>query len=150
MTTYSPVTRLNRSGSMLTELLVAMGLLSSLVAAAVPMSMKLLRVRQIHQQQLVAVEELSNQLERLSQHSAKELPMLASSINLPSYLEDQLLGASLSIELVPVDGDRFAKTDNADGHRLTLTLTWTDRLGNPPTELSLSAWHYSNSEEFER
>jgi Tfp pilus assembly protein FimT len=124
-----------RHGAFLTELLVAMSLLSALAATALPLSIKISRARGLHQERLIAVEELANQLDRLCRLPANQLDTIDPQSLLTDDVTGQLTAAELQLVLTP-------QTPNlGQGRRLDLTLRWQNRLGNRD-QLIMTTWVY--------
>lgn len=126
----------HRPGTTLTELLVAIGILSSLITITLPMSVKLMRTRQLYRQRLVALEELANQMDRLTLVPASEVRRQSDELTVPVHLAEQLDNASLQL----------ATVEEAPATRLQLTLTWRDRMGNMTQPVTLTGWIYPRGE----
>lgn len=126
----------HRPGTTLIELLVAIGVLSSLITITLPMCVKIMRVRQLHRQRLVAVEALANQMDRLTLLPASEVQGQTGELTLPVHLANQLDDASLQLAIVR----------EAPATRLRLSLTWRDRMGNMTQPVTLTGWIYPRGE----
>jgi type II secretory pathway pseudopilin PulG len=126
----------HRPGTTLIELLVAIGVLSSLITITLPMCVKIMRVRQLHRQRLVAVEALANQMDRLTLLPASEAQRRTGQLTLPAHLAEQLDDASLQLAIVR----------EAPATRLRLSLTWRDRMGNMTQPVTLTGWIYPRDE----
>lgn len=107
-----------RTGTSLTELVVASSLLvtaAGLVATSAVGTHRLLR---LEQQNRVAVDELSNQLERLTLMQDDELETALLELEVSDWAARSLRDAVLS----------GTSIDDASGRRIKLTIRW-DRVG---------------------
>lgn len=128
-----PYQRRARRGSMLTELVVAGGLLVTamgLVATTLAAGRKLQR---IEQERIVAVDELSNQLEQLTALPRESLQAALDKLQPSEWAAEILDEAELSADIV----------DDAYGARLELQLNWRrlgdDQAGRSPP-LTVVGW----------
>lgn len=121
--------KLVRRGTTALEVIVSFTLLSSVLAFATPLVVRHTRLLAGQRHYRLALDELSNQLERLAALPATELPAAAREIVPSEFVTTRLPGAKLQAQLIPAD----------PGQRLTLRLTW-DEPGRRETPLMLSAW----------
>lgn len=119
-----------RRGATVLEVLVACTLLSTVLSVATPLVIQHNRLLTAHRDYQLALDELSNQLERLTALPAAELPAALEKLSPSDLATAHLHDAQLTGELA------------ADqGQRLTLHLTW----GEPQRRsapVSLAAWIY--------
>ncbi len=85
-------------------------------------------MRRLQRQYEVAVDELSNQLERLSNLSSEEFSQAAEELKPSPWVVDRLPEARLSA----------TRIDDGDGDRIELQLAWK-RPGQPPPLVGV-AW----------
>jgi len=128
----------DRRGLFLTELIVAAGILVVVMSVVTTLTVKNARLRQDARHYRLAVDELSNQLDRLTSLDEASRQRALENLSPSPQIEDALPNPALKAETI---------TD-ADGKRLVLRLSW-DRPGkrmqvtlvgwiNPlPTETSL-------------
>jgi hypothetical protein len=120
------------SGTSALELIVACTLLGGVFAAAMPLMVRhgrLLSEQRDHQR---ALEELSNQLERLTALPAADLPRAMEQLAPSPFAAAELPEAVLRGRLEPAE----------QGQRLTLELTW-HAAGRTDRPVRLAAWIYS-------
>ncbi|TWU28055.1 type II secretion system protein [Bythopirellula polymerisocia] len=120
--------RPTRHGSTMTELLVAATLLIGAMAFIGPLSVRSGRLRQDTRHYQSALEEVSNQLERLTTLEGDERTTALAELAPSQAAQSSLPNPQLSAETI----------DDADGLRIALQIQW-DRLGKPKP-LSLVAW----------
>lgn len=122
---------LNRRGASILEVLVACTLLGAVLSVATPLVIRHNRLLTEHREYQMALDELSNQLERLTALPREELPATLEKLAPSELAAAHLHGAKLSGELAEAD----------PGQRLTLHLVWDDpqRKSAP---VSLAAWIY--------
>jgi hypothetical protein len=109
--------------------IVAFTLLSSVLAASTPLVVKYRRLLTAQRNYRVALDEVSNQLERLTALPEDELSTALEQLKPSEFAAGRLPGAELRGEVEVVDF----------GRRLRLELTWDEpeRRGAP---VSLAAW----------
>lgn len=101
-----------------------------------PIAVRVGRCRQDQRHARVAMDELSNQLDRLTQLPANTLEQAIAELQPSDFARGQLREADLQAELRPSE----------DGQQLTLSLVW-DRLGSRRARpATLSTWVYSSTE----
>lgn len=118
----------NRAGTTLTELVVAAGLLVTVVGLTAGSVGGVARLYRLEQQHRVAVDELSNQLERLTQLTADQARSELEEIELSKWASISLSGGQLSGEVL----------NDSHGTRVQLSIQW-NRLG-PAKPLVAVAW----------
>ncbi len=114
---------------MMVELLVAFTLLTTLMAVAVPLVVRHGRLLTAARHYRLAVDELSNQLERLSSLPADQVQVDLRDLAPTEFTASRLPGAELSGHWQPTDV----------GGRITLSIVWDDRRPDAPP-LSMAAW----------
>ena len=118
-----------RRGSNSLEAIVSFTLLSSVLTFATPLVVKHSRLLVAQRDYRLALDEVSNHLERLSILPADELASALAQLKPSELVAAKLPGVELRGEL-----------DSADiGRRLTLRLSWDGAQGSPAT-ISLATW----------
>jgi hypothetical protein len=119
----------HRPGSTALEALVAFTLLSGALTFATPLVVQHSRLLKAQRNYRLALDEVSNQIERLSLLPTDELAGALSQLKPSELIAAKLPGAELS-----------SKLDDLDiGRRLTLRLSWQGPQGIPTT-VSLATW----------
>lgn len=118
-----------RSGTSTIEVLVAFTLLTSVLALSVPLVVRHGRVLLTARHYRLAVDELSNQLERLTSLPEAELQPALARLTPSTFTAARLPGAMLSGALEPADV----------GQRLTLKIVW-DEPQRQAAPVSMAAW----------
>ncbi len=113
------------------EVLVAFTLLTTVLSVSAPLLIRNSRLIVAQREYRVALDELSNQLDRVTTLSPNELPAAMDHLAPSDFVTTRLPGAKLSGGLEPSDL----------GTRLTLKLSWDDP-GHRRTPIVLSAWVY--------
>ena len=119
-------------GFTLTELVVASSLLVAVMAMVAPLTVRSGRLWQESRHQQLAMDELSNQLERLTALDAE-----ARTAALPQLAPSELVTAALPWATIQAETVR-----DEHGTRLVLRLNWDGR-GNPSrpsSSLTLVGW----------
>jgi hypothetical protein len=114
--------------------IVSFTLLSSVLAFATPLVVRHTRLMAGQRHYRLGLDELSNQIERLSALPAEELSAAVENLAPSEFAAERLPGAELRGEL----------TEAEFGRRLTLRLTW-DEPQRSTAPLSLTAWIGSES-----
>jgi len=125
----------HRSGSTALEALVAFTLLSAALTFATPLVVQHSRLLKAQRNYRLALDEVSNQIDRLSLLPADELSNALSQLKPSELIAAKLPGAELR-----------GKLDDSDiGRRLTLRLSWQAQ--GSPTKVSLATWVLPASQE---
>lgn len=111
------------------DLLVALTLLVTAMSVVTPLLVRYGRVMSSHRHYRLALDELSNQLERLRALPVRDVPSAIERLTLSSFIKERLPGAELKGQLRPETG----------GSRVKLSLSWNEgeRYSAP---VSLAAW----------
>ena len=117
-----------RNGTTLTEMVVAATLMVSTMAIVAPLTVRTGRLWQDARRHQLVMDELSNELERLTSLTAEQRERAIANLTPPEYLQASLPSATINAEIIR-DGE---------GMRLLLSMNW-DRLGNPKP-VSLVGW----------
>ena len=117
-----------RNGSMMTEVVVAAGLLAAAFSVTAPLVVTSGRMWQQTRHQQLAMDELSNQMERLLVISEEQQAEALQQLAVSEQLAEVLVDARLTSEII----------DDDDGKRLVLSMTW-DR-GVEALPLRLVGW----------
>jgi hypothetical protein len=118
-----------RWGASSLEAIVGFTLLSAALTLAAPLVVQHSRLLRAQRDYRLALDEISNQLERLSILPARELSGALSDLKPSELIADKLPGAELHGELHATD----------IGQNLTLRISWTGPYGTP-TAVSLATW----------
>ena len=124
-----------RRGVMMTELIVAAILMIAILSFLVPLALHTGRLWNDTQHYRRAIEELTNQLERLTTLDAESLDASLGELQPSAEIQSALPNPRLT-------GERIA---DEHGTRVRLEIVW-DRVGNP-MPVSLSAWTALPTEE---
>jgi hypothetical protein len=119
--------RLGRCGSTSYEVLVALTLLSTLLSLSLSSMVRHGRLLTSEQNYRLALDELSNQLDRLIALPGNELSLAVNELQLTPFTAERLSDAKLVGEIAPTD----------IGQRVTLRLTSKDPNG---LKLSMAGW----------
>ena len=125
-----PGTGRNRRGSLLTEAFVALVLLGALVSVVGQSTVRLTRQATLSRQHLVALEILTNQLERACALSNAEAKPGIQPFALAESAQGDLPDASCAREWKELDG----------GWHVTVTLHWRNAFSPEPIVVSLASW----------
>ena len=121
--------KVSRRGLLITELIVAAGLLVAILSVVMPLAVRSGRLWQDSRHYRLATDELTNQLEVLTSFDESELSTAISNLNISAPLQDTLPNPELSAKVVA----------DENGTRVVLRLTW-DRIGNKSTPVILVGW----------
>ena len=124
-----------RRGTSSIEILMAFTLLSTVLAVATPLIVKQGRLLKEQRDYRLAIDELSNQLERLTGLSSQELSAAVEELRPSEFAAARLPGAELRGEVDPIDV----------GSRVTLQLWW-DQPQRREAPVTLAAWVISPPE----
>ena len=124
----------HRRGVSLIEVLVSFTLLTSAMTLSLPLVVRHGRLLSAQRDYRVALDEVSNQLERITAITPDQVPNALERLTVSPAAAEKLRGATLSGELTPVD----------IGGRVMLRLTWAGLHG--PT-VTMSAWVFPPMEQ---
>jgi hypothetical protein len=118
-----------RRGTGSLDLLVSFTLLVTVISVSTPLIVRHGRLLKSQRDYRLALDELSNQMDRLTTLPADDLPQAVKQLSPSTFVTDRLHGAKLGGELQPAES----------GMRITLTLSWkeTERVRAP---VVLAAW----------
>lgn len=122
----------HRSGAFMLELVVGAAILGIFLSAVGPMFRWIHETKQINERHLVAMQELSTQMEQIAAIPASDMTdEILQSLVVSGSTQTLLSDAELTATLTP-DNDRM--------QRVTLTLSWTNRSGIAVEPKQLTAW----------
>jgi hypothetical protein len=126
----------NRRGAMMVELAVAGTLVGALLVFGLQLLSAAVAQRRAADQRQWALVELGNVMEQVAARPWAELTTAAlSKVRLSPSASSQLPGAELRIEVSTPADDPRAK-------RITATLRWQGRSGQPPAPVTVTTWRY--------
>ena len=111
------------------EMLVAFTLLTTALSLSLPLIIRHGRLLESCRHYRLALDELSNQLDRLTALPATDASSAIAHLTPSKFIADKLPDAKLSGQLQPADF----------GQRLTLHLSWVETPEHPTT-VSMAAW----------
>jgi hypothetical protein len=117
-------------------LLVALTLLVAAIGVASPLVVRHGRLLKSHRHYRLALDELTNQLDRLTALPSDELPRAVEQLSPSEFIVERLPGAQLGGELQPIE----------TGTRVTLELSWNEMAGHR-APVTLSAWVFPQPPE---
>jgi hypothetical protein len=120
--------RLRRGFSML-DLFVSFTLLVTLMSVATPLIVRHDRLLKSQRNYRLALDELSNQMESLTQLTAGQLPQAVKQVTPSAFVKERLSGVGITGEAEPAEV----------GSRVTLRLTWNEP-GRRNAPVTLAAW----------
>jgi hypothetical protein len=118
-----------RAGTSTLDALVAFTLLVTTLSVATPLVVRHGRLLKSQRDYRLALDELSNQMERVIATSASDLPATIQQLSPSEFLMERIPSAQISGALQPVDG----------GMRVVLQLTWNELAGRR-APVSLAGW----------
>ena len=118
-----------RRGTTTIELLVSFTLLSTVLGAALPLVVRHGRILHSARQYRVALDELSNQAERIGALSHDDAMKAIDELEPSPFAAERLPDAKLTAEVASSDGFE----------RVTLSLSWNEP-GRQAAPVSLVAW----------
>lgn len=118
----------SRRGLVLLEVVIAAGLVLTLMAVATPVVFQTSRIWKQTRNHQLALDELNGQMDHLLMLSAAEREAALESLEVSSTVAAILEEATLEADLI----------SDSDGKRIELSIDW-DRIGDPPP-LTLTAW----------
>ena len=123
-----------RSGTTIVEFVVACSVLGSLMMLVVPSAVRIGRAQQALRQERIAVDEVTNQMERLT-----ELPLDQLKEEM-----DELTASETAISRLPNPELQGTLEENADGYRLVVEISWNSP-GRRRAPLSMATWVYPSA-----
>jgi hypothetical protein len=111
------------------EVLVSFTLLAAILGAATPLVVTHGRLLASHRENQWALEELSDQLDRLTTLNNEQRQQALQDLQPSPFASERLPGAQLTCKLTPIEF----------GERLTLQLIWNEP-GRVSAPLTMSAW----------
>jgi hypothetical protein len=109
--------------------MVSFSLLTAVLGAALPLVVRHGRILSSARQYRIALDELSNQAERISTLGDDDAAEQIDALKPSDFALERLPGAELSTQLAA----------DSNGQRVTLSLTW-DEPGRHAARVSLVAW----------
>jgi hypothetical protein len=128
---YTKPRRLRRAASLI-ELLVAFTLLTTVLSVSAQMMVRHNRLLTAQRNYRIALDELSNQIDRLSALPADELPQAMSQLAPSAFANARLPGAELTGQIEPAE----------IGEHMILKLSWNEsqRRHSP---VALATWIFA-------
>ncbi|MGC1273827.1 MAG: hypothetical protein WBC44_08985 [Planctomycetaceae bacterium] len=124
-------------GFTITEVVVSMILLGTVVGIVVPLTKRAIDQREQAQVRRAALIEVSNALERLvADPTAGPKSGEVREMPLPERLSSQLREPHFSVTAVPIEG-------TAEGRRFDAVLTWVEPNGRRSSPIRLSAFAFT-------
>jgi len=123
-----------RRGTTITEFVVACTLLGSLTALVVPSAVRIRRLQQTIRHDRIAMDEVTNQLDRLTQLPLDQLRQEVDGLTPSEFAVSGLPNPKLTGTL----------QDSEDGYRLSLEISW-DSPGRRVAPLVMATWVYPTS-----
>jgi hypothetical protein len=122
----------NRRALSSLEVLVSLTLLLSVLSCSMVLIARHGRLLVAQRHYRIALDELSNQLDRITALPAADVPEAVKKVSVSHFAAERLPGAKLSGELKPADV----------GQRVNLRLVWKE---HAEQAASLTGWVYSES-----
>lgn len=123
-----------RRGTTIIEFVVACSLLGSLMLFVVPSAIRIGRLQGMIRQDRIAMDEVTNQLDRLSQLPLSQIKQEV----------DRLTPSEFAVSGLPNPTLSGALQDSEQGYRLALEISW-DSPGRRVAPLTIATWLYSAS-----
>lgn len=114
------------------DLFVALTLLATVMSVATPLAVRHLRLLKSQRDYRLALDELANQLERLTPLPAPELDRAVAALRPSPFIAERLPGAAIAGML----------DDAAPGRRITLRLVWNSP-GRHEAPVALAGWSFT-------
>jgi hypothetical protein len=114
------------------DLMVALTLLIAAMSLVGPLVVRHGQVLKSQRHYRLAMDELTNQLERLAALAPERLSDAMEQLALSPFIAERLVGAKIEGELAPVEA----------GVRITLHMTW-DEIGHRREPVTLAAWVFA-------
>jgi hypothetical protein len=128
--------RTSRAGTSTLDALVACTLLVTVVSVATPLVVRHSRLLKSQRDYRLALDELSNQMERLTALRSDELAAAVEKLTPSAFLSERIRTAKLTGELQPAE----------IGTRVTLKISWNES-HTPKEPVTLAAWVISPPRE---
>jgi hypothetical protein len=123
-----------RRGFSMFDLLVAFTLLVTAMSISTPLVVRHAQLLKSQRNYRLALDELTNQLERITTLAPAELPTAIEAIAPSAFISQRLPSARLSGKLAEIAG----------GTRVSLDITWKE-LGHRRKPVTLAAWVFDGS-----
>jgi hypothetical protein len=123
-----------RRGFSMFDLLVAFTLLVTAMSISTPLVVQHAQLLKSQRNYRLALDELTNQLERLTTLAPAELPTAIEAIAPSAFISERLPSTQLSGKLAEVAG----------GTRISLDIAW-DEMGHRRKPVTLAAWVFDGS-----
>jgi hypothetical protein len=123
-----------RHGGGMIDMFVAFTLLITAMAVTLPIVVRHGRLLQSQRHYRVALDELTNQLDRLTAIEDGDLSEALDQLEVSEFAAQRLSGAEISGDLQPAE----------TGERITLRLIWNEP-GRRESPLVLAGWRFSDS-----
>jgi hypothetical protein len=98
------------------EVIVSLTLLMSVLSVSLPLIVRHGHLLMVQQHYRLALDELSNQLDRLMGIPAEDVPQALNQLSVSPFTSARLVGAKLNAEMKPAE----------IGQSVTMRLTWKD------------------------
>jgi hypothetical protein len=120
-----------RYGTGTLDILMSFTLLLTVISVSTPLIVRHGRMLKAQREYRLALDEVTNQLDRLTALPLDELPQAVKQLSPSTFISERLTGAQLKGELEPAEF----------GTRVTLRLSWhgADHLEAP---ITLAAWAF--------
>src|SRR5947199_9759067 len=105
-----------RAGTTMLEVIVGLSLLMSALSLSVPLNVKHGRLLIEQRNYRLALDELSNHLDRVAATPPNDLPQSVQQLAVSPFTSERFQNAKLTADVKPAD----------IGQRLTLSLTWNN------------------------
>jgi hypothetical protein len=125
----------SRCGTSTLDALTAFTLIVTVISVVTPLAVRHGRLLKSQHQYRLALDELSNQMEKLTALSTEELPQAAQQLKPSDFITARLPGAQIKAELQPAESST----------RLSLSITWRDA-ERDKAPLTLAAWVFPKTE----
>ena len=123
-----------RCGTTIIELVVACSLLGTLILIVVPSAIRIGRVQRTIRHDRIAMDEITNQLDRLAQLPISELKQEIATLTPSEFASAGLPNPRLSGTL----------QQSEEGYRLALAISW-DSPGRSAAPLTMATWIFPPS-----
>jgi hypothetical protein len=124
----------SRRGFSMLDLLVAFTLLVAAMSISTQLVVRHAQLVKSQRNYRLALDELTNQLDRLTALTPSEIPKAMESVVPSEFIAERLPNARLSGELAEIAG----------GSRVSLDITW-DEMGHRKKPVTMAAWVFESS-----